>query len=75
MLYIAPACQRKGYGGLLMERWEADMRAAGYRLAMTSTRSDESAQHFFIGNRAIRTPAGCCCPPVSPWNCFCKEIG
>ena len=75
MLYIAPACQRKGYGGLLMERWEADMRAAGYRLAMTSTRSDESAQHFYR-KRGYQEAGGLLLPACQPMELFfAKEIG
>ena len=30
-----------------MEHWEADMIARGYDLVMTSTQSDEEAQHFY----------------------------
>lgn len=47
MLYIAENCRGKGYGKHLMQRWEADMKAQGYQIALTSTRSDEGAQHFY----------------------------
>jgi ribosomal protein S18 acetylase RimI-like enzyme len=30
-----------------MAFWEADMRRRGYDLVMTSTQSDEEAQHFY----------------------------
>ena len=30
-----------------MEFWESDMRAQGYTHVLTSTQSDESAQHFY----------------------------
>lgn len=47
LLYIAQAHQKKGYGRMLMQRWEDDMRAAGYGLALVSTQADEDAQHFY----------------------------
>lgn len=47
LLYVADAHQRKGYGRMLMQRWERDMAAAGYGLALVSTQADEDAQHFY----------------------------
>ena len=47
LLYISPAHQRTGCGRALMEFWESDMRAQGYTHVLTSTQSDESAQHFY----------------------------
>ena len=47
LLYVSAGHQRKGYGRMLMSRWEADMRARGYGLIMTSTQADEAAQHFY----------------------------
>ena len=47
LLYIDPAHQRQGYGRRLMAHWEADMRARGYDMVLTSTQSDEEAQHFY----------------------------
>lgn len=47
MLYVDPSCQGKGYGKALMEYWEADMKSLGYGMVMTSTQSDETAQHFY----------------------------
>ncbi len=47
MLFIAPEHHKKGYGKRLMEHWEADMRAKGYDMVLTSTQVDESAQHFY----------------------------
>lgn len=47
LLYIADGYQRRGLGKALMYRWEADMRALGYDRVLTSTQSDESAQHFY----------------------------
>lgn len=47
LLYIKDSQQRKGYGRKLMEYWETDMISRGYDLVMTSTQSDEEAQHFY----------------------------
>ena len=47
LLYVKNNQQHKGYGRRLMEYWEADMIARGYDLVMTSTQSDEEAQHFY----------------------------
>jgi len=38
--------QRQGIGKRLVEYWEGEMRAQGYRLVLTSTDADGSAQHF-----------------------------
>ena len=37
----------KGFGTQAMLFWEDEMRALGYKVAMTSTRVDEEAQHFY----------------------------
>ena len=47
MLFIDWEHQNKGYGRKLMERWESDMKAEGYDFVLTSTQSDETAQHFY----------------------------
>lgn len=47
MLHIDGACQGKGYGRMLMNHWEAEMKSMGYGMVMTSTQADESAQHFY----------------------------
>ena len=47
MLYIDADHRGKGYGRKLMEHWEADMRANGYDMVLTSTQVDEDAQHFY----------------------------
>lgn len=48
MLYILDGVRNKGYGRRLVERWENDMKNLGYSWIMTSTQSDESAQHFYM---------------------------
>lgn len=47
MLFIDWDAQRKGYGKMLVEYWETDMKSKGYKMLMTSTQVDESAQHFY----------------------------
>lgn len=47
LLYVESAEQRKGYGRILMEHWEKDMKNRKYGLALTSTQEDEEAQHFY----------------------------
>lgn len=47
MLFVDWEHQKKGYGRMLMEHWEADMKQKGYGMIMTSTQVDEDAQHFY----------------------------
>lgn len=47
MLYISEKFRGRGYGSQLMEYWERDMKNQGYGMLLTSTRVDESAQHFY----------------------------
>ena len=47
LLFIDWAYHRKGYGRMLMEFWEQDMKTRGYGMLMTSTQVDEDAQHFY----------------------------
>ena len=55
MLYMLDGCRGKGYGHTLVSRWETDMRTQGYDVVMTSTASDEYAQHFYnkLGYKTI----------------------
>ena len=47
LIYINNECQGKGFGKLLIEYWENDMKSQGYGILLTSTQVDESAQHFY----------------------------
>lgn len=47
LLYVDDKHQGQGYGRMLMEYWEADMKTQGYGMLLTSTQVDESAQHFY----------------------------
>lgn len=47
MLYINESYRKKGLGRKLVEFWESEMKRKGYELLMTSTLSNEQAQHFY----------------------------
>jgi len=47
MLFIKEKVQGKGYGKMLMNYWEEDMKAQEYGMLLTSTQVDETAQHFY----------------------------
>ena len=47
MLYFLEGYRGKGYGRQIVEHWENQMRHEGYDLVMTSSLSDEQAQHFY----------------------------
>lgn len=46
MLFIDAPFQGKGYGKILVEYWETDMKRQGHGMVLTSTQTDETAQHF-----------------------------
>lgn len=47
MLYLLEDYRGKGLGRRLAEYWEARMRESGYDTVLTSTQSNEFAQHFY----------------------------
>ena len=47
MLYVEEQARNEGYGRRLVNDWEKMMFKQGYKTIMTSTQSDESAQHFY----------------------------
>ncbi len=55
MLVVQEEWQGKGLGRAMMAFWEEKMRAEGYPSVMTSTSSEETAQHFYVklGYRAV----------------------
>lgn len=48
MLYLFKDYRGMGYGKNLVEHWEEQMKLLRYESVMTSTASDEYAQHFYI---------------------------
>ncbi len=55
MLYLLEDSRGKGFGRQLVQYWENQMKLLGYDVVMTSTQSDEYAQHFYnkLGYSAI----------------------
>lgn len=47
MLFIDWDYHRKSFGKKLMEYWKANMKSQGYNMLLTSTQTDEEAQHFY----------------------------
>lgn len=47
MLFIAEGYRNSGVGKQLNEFWEREMKSKGFSLIMTSTLSNEQAQHFY----------------------------
>ncbi|EKS4345610.1 GNAT family N-acetyltransferase [Clostridium sporogenes] len=47
MLYLNENYRNKRIGKKLVEFWETEMKSKGYELVMTSTLSNEQAQHFY----------------------------
>ena len=62
MLFLTEAHRGQGCGKAMMDHWEAMMKDQGFDRVMTSTASDEYAQHFYqkLGYTAIGgfTPFG-----------------
>ncbi len=47
LLMIKAEKRGSGYGTQLLQHWEHDMREKTYDMVLTSTRVDETAQHFY----------------------------
>lgn len=48
MLFLLPPHRGKGHSTAMMTWWEVQMAVQGYDAVMTSTASDEYAQHFYV---------------------------
>lgn len=73
LLYILDEHRGKGFGRALAEHWEIQMKRAGYGTVMTSTQSNEYAQHFYerLGYAAV----GGFLPPGEPYELiFAKKL-
>ena len=55
MICLLDEYQRKSYGSELVLHWENEMRDKGFKRVLTSTLSNEDAQHFYrkLGYREI----------------------
>lgn len=47
LLYVLVPYRGRGCGRLLLEAWEREMQRRGEAFVLTSTRADETAQHFY----------------------------
>lgn len=47
MLFLNENFRDKGFGKELVGFWESEMKKKGYKIVMTSTLSNEQAQHFY----------------------------
>jgi ribosomal protein S18 acetylase RimI-like enzyme len=47
MVYILDEYQKMGIGKMLVKYWEKEMKKNGYNNVLTSTQSNEEAQHFY----------------------------
>ena len=47
MLFVVESRRGEGLGRMMVLHWEEEMRQLGYESVMTSTASDEYAQHFY----------------------------
>lgn len=73
LLYVLDGRRDRGYGRRLAEYWEGRMKRAGYESVMTSTQSNEYAQHFYerLGYAAV----GGFLLPGEPYELiFCKKL-
>lgn len=48
MLYLLENYRGMGYGKRIVKHWEEQMKLLNYEFVMTSTASDEYAQHFYV---------------------------
>lgn len=47
LLIVEADSRHRGWGRLLMEYWEKEMKERGYGMLLVSTQVDEDAQHFY----------------------------
>ena len=47
LIYLNENYRNRGYGTLMMDKWENDMKLMGYKYVMTSTQEDETAYKFY----------------------------
>ena len=47
LIFLLPGFRRRGYGRAMLDFWTREMAAQGYSRLLTSTQSNEEAQHFY----------------------------
>lgn len=73
MLYVRETYRQQSIGSQLVSFWEAEMLAVGYKLVLTSTQANETAQDFYrkLGYKDI---GGFVLPNEEMELIFCKEL-
>jgi ribosomal protein S18 acetylase RimI-like enzyme len=72
-IYILEKHRNKGIGKRLVKYWEGSMKRKGYKYTLTSTQSNEEAQHFY--RKIGYTEIGGLKYLDDPYEIiFCKEI-
>ena len=64
LICLAEPFRRRGLGSRALAEWEEARRRAGYKLVLTSTLSNEEAQHFY--RRRGYRDCGCLLLPGEP---------
>lgn len=73
LIYVLDGYRGRGCGRLLVKYWEDRMKRAGYGTVMTSTQSNEYAQHFY--DRLGYTAVGGFVLPGEPYELiFAKKL-
>ncbi len=65
LIHFAESYRRRGFGQAAMQCWEDEMRRLGHKVVLTSTQSDEGAQHFY--RKLGYKDAGCLLLDVVPY--------
>ncbi len=61
LLWVQEGQRGEGLGTRLVSFWEEEMRKFGHEMVMTSSLSDERAQHLYRRLGSTRTAAPCSC--------------
>ena len=73
MLFVEEEYRNKGIGKKLVKFWETSMKKKKYKIVMTSSQSDEEAQHFY--RKLGYTDAGSLTIPKEPLEViFIKKL-
>ena len=72
MLFVLEPARGGGLGGLLVDDWEAREKADGHDAVLTSTQSDETAQHFY--RRRGYVDAGVLLLPGKPAELILRKV-
>ncbi len=73
MLYVLAPYRGRGVGTALMRHWETKMLEFDFQTLMTSTSSEETAQHFYV-KLGYRAAGGMRIEPEPYELIFCKRL-